>query len=182
MSKVITIKTTKEKLKELEIIDKNNNVTPVWEHLILKLRVSDSECFITFKNSEFNWSDSVFEEKEIYCGDCLCRVCANNVCGSGTLCSGCNDCDGIVDKETDCPTNSFVLDEEIDKLALETFKNPSIINPVSIVNLLSAFAQKDKDKFITYANYIVKEYEDTGLPISAKIVKQKIDEINKIPY
>ena len=36
------------------------------------------------------------------CGECLCRVCANENC------LGCDGCQGVVDTEEDCP-NEFIL-------------------------------------------------------------------------
>lgn len=43
---------------------------------------------------------------ELYCGDCLCRVCSRNTCGASEhaiyACSGCNDCSGVIECESDC--------------------------------------------------------------------------------
>ena len=50
------------------------------------------------------------DETEKYCGDCLCRVCARNVCVAPEHefygCLGCNSCTGVVEYESDC-VNSY---------------------------------------------------------------------------
>ena len=57
---------------------------------------------------------------EPLCADCLCRVCALNVCtdnynssvGKYDECQGCENCTGVIDLPSDCPREMFVLDEE----------------------------------------------------------------------
>lgn len=42
-------------------------------------------------------------EVELFCGDCLCRVCTYNSCGDGIGgCSGCASCTGVIEEEEDC--------------------------------------------------------------------------------
>lgn len=52
------------------------------------------------------------KENSPICGDCICRICAHNMRGSGHGCIGCNDCRGVIETEEECENSlGFELDE-----------------------------------------------------------------------
>lgn len=118
------------------------------------------------------------EYEHPHCGDCLCRVCANNVCGCGTECEGCNNCTGVVETEKDCVNGMFKFDEDVDEEILteiEVTKPSKVISAVTIAKLIEAHNEGDEEKFLAYAKFIAEAYEEAGQERSAKIINQRID-------
>jgi hypothetical protein len=125
-------------------------------------------------------AETIEENEHPCCGDCLCRVCAKNVCGSGSGCEGCNNCTGVVDTEEDCVNGMFELDEDVDdeiiaELEAPKFPTTKTISSVTIAKLIEAHMEGDNEKFLSYANFIADAYEEAGEGRSAKIIRQRID-------
>ena len=115
------------------------------------------------------------EEEEPRCGDCLCRVCAKNVCGSGSGCEGCNNCTGVVETEEDCVNGMYEFDEDVDDEIIAELSPSKVISSVTIAKLIEAHMEGDNEKFLSYANFIADAYEEAGEERSAKIIRQRID-------
>lgn len=49
------------------------------------------------------------------------------------------------------------------------------INAVTIGKLIEAHMEHDEQKFLSYANFIAKAYEEQGEERSAKIIRSKLD-------
>ena len=120
-------------------------------------------------------AETIEEDEHPCCGDCLCRVCAKNVCGSGSGCEGCNNCTGIVETEEDCVNGMYEFDEDIDDEIIAELSPSKVISSVTIAKLIEAHIEGDNDKFLSYANFIADAYEEAGEGRSAKIIRQRID-------
>ena len=115
------------------------------------------------------------QEEEPCCGDCLCRVCAKNVCGCGSECEGCNNCTGVVETEEDCVNGMYEFDEDVDDEIIAELSPSKAISSVTIAKLIEAHMEGDNEKFLSYANFIADAYEEAGEGRSAKIIRQRID-------
>lgn len=119
-------------------------------------------------------------EEHPRCGDCLCRVCAKNVCGSGSGCEGCNNCTGVVETEEDCVNGMYEFDEDVDDEIIAELSPSKVISSVTIAKLIEAHMEGDNKKFLSYANFIADAYEEAGEGRSAKIIRQRIDGTYKL--
>ena len=120
-------------------------------------------------------AETIEEDEHPCCGDCLCRVCAKNVCGSGSGCEGCNNCTGIVDTEEDCVNGMYEFDEDVDDEIIAELSPSKVISSVTIAKLIEAHMEGDNEKFLSYANFIADAYEEAGEGRSARIIRQRID-------
>ena len=120
-------------------------------------------------------AETIEEDEHPCCGDCLCRVCAKNVCGSGSGCEGCNNCTGVVETEEDCVNGMYEFDEDVDDEIIAELSPSKVISSVTIAKLIEACMEGDNEKFLSYANFIADAYEEAGEGRSARIIRQRID-------
>ena len=120
-------------------------------------------------------AETIEEDEHPCCGDCLCRVCAKNVCGSGSGCEGCNNCTGVVETEEDCVNGMYEFDEDVDDEIIAELSPSKVISSVTIAKLIEAHIEGDNEKFLSYANFIADAYEEAGEGRSAKIIRPRID-------
>lgn len=106
------IKTKKELFDMLECLPDNTLINIGTEDFGYDIDVASYDGISV---SLWTKEEDAFKDLEAPdCGDCLCRVCGHNVCGTGSQCAGCNNCTGVIETEYDCVySEGYVSDEVI---------------------------------------------------------------------